>query len=67
MAKGDERAVVGASGRPEPGMVLKSGAKEIAKKLGCYSTADRDLRTNGGHFDVDSMKDQSIGRAPAEE
>lgn len=36
MAKGDNRAVIGASGKPLKGMELESGTKTIAKVLGCY-------------------------------
>jgi hypothetical protein len=34
VAKGDDRATVGASGKAEPGMVLTSGAKDVAKAIG---------------------------------
>jgi hypothetical protein len=64
MAKGDNRAVVGASGKPLPGMVLESGAKTIRNKLGQYarsSVGQTNLRTSGAHFDVDGMRDVSIG------
>ena len=64
MAKGDDRAVVGSSGKPLKGMVLESGTKEISKRLGRYTAPDMDLRTSGGHLDVDAMKDKSIGGPP---
>jgi len=58
MAKGDDRAVVGASGRPLIGMVLTSGAKTIAKVLGCYDAPSGSKQdTQGMKFDVDGMKD----------
>jgi hypothetical protein len=61
MAKGDNRAVVGSSGRPLKGMVLESGVKTVAAKLGKYST-QKDVRTKGdGHFNVSDCTDQSIG------
>jgi hypothetical protein len=41
MAKGDDRAVVGASGKPEKGMVLESGAKDVAKAIGGKDAATR--------------------------
>ena len=64
----DRRAVVGSSGRPEKGMVLDSGAKQIAEVLGRHDRASgpagrQAIRTTGGmRFDVDAMKDHSIGR-----
>ena len=64
MAKGDDRAVVGSSGRPLKGMVLESGTKEISKRLGRYTRPNDDLRTTGGHFNVDEMQDKSIGGPP---
>jgi hypothetical protein len=65
MAKGDDRAVVGASGRPERGMVLQSGAKTVAAVLGRYTTHPEGIRTKGdGHFNVSDCKDQSIGAPP---
>ena len=63
MAKGDNRAVVGASGRPLPGMILESGAKQMRNLLGQYTIA-KDLRTTGGHFNVSDMTDVSIGAPP---
>jgi len=64
MAKGDMRAVVGASGKPQEPMKLDSGAKTVAKTLGRYSQPESDLRTTGGHFNVSDMTDVSIGKAP---
>lgn len=60
--KGDDRAVVGASGRPLPGMVLESGAKQIGRILGQY-TVGKDVRTTPGgvQFNVSDCKDVSIG------
>lgn len=48
MAKGDNRAVVGASGKPEKGMVLESGARTVAKVLGSTSAPSRGKRETGG-------------------
>jgi hypothetical protein len=64
MARGDERAVVGSSGRPLKGMVLESGAKTVAAKLGKYSIG-KGVRTSGdGHFNVSDITDSSIGAPP---
>jgi hypothetical protein len=64
MAKGDDRATVGASGRPLKGMVLQSGAKTVATTLGCY-TRPEGMRTKGdGHFNVSDCVDKSIGAPP---
>jgi hypothetical protein len=67
--RSDRRAVVGASGRPEKGFVLDSGARKVAEALGRHDTPSgprsRDLKTVGGggvRFDVYGMRDQSIGR-----
>ena len=64
----DRRAVVGSSGRPEEGMVLRSGTATVAKVLGQYSSsdsADSAVRTGemnkGMRFNVGAMTDQSIG------
>lgn len=48
MAKGDNRAVVGASGKPEKGMILDSGAKTVAKVLGNTSAPSGSKRVTGG-------------------
>ncbi len=60
MAKGDNRAVVGSSGKPLPGMVLESGAKTVAKVLGKYTTHSEGMRTGDGHFNVSDMRDVSL-------
>jgi hypothetical protein len=66
MAKGDNRAVVGSSGRPLPGMVLESGTKQMRNKLGQYTTHPEGMRTSGGgmQFNVSDCKDVSIGAPP---
>ena len=57
----ERRAVVGSSGRPREGMVMRSGTQDVAKTLGKYSRKDG-FRTSGAmSFDVDAIKDQSIG------
>lgn len=48
MAKGDDRAVVGASGKPQEGMKLESGTKTIAKVLGCYDAPSKPKHEKGG-------------------
>ena len=48
MAKGDDRAVVGSSGKPLPGMILESGAKTVAKVLGDTSAPSRNKAKHGG-------------------
>jgi hypothetical protein len=62
----DRRAVVGSSGRPERGMIIDSGAKQIGSILGTVYRPEKGqnkLTTSGGmKFDVDAMKDKSIGR-----
>lgn len=64
----NRRAVVGSSGRPEKGMVLDSGAKQIAEVLGNKDRASgpagrQSIRTGGGmKFNVSDMVDHSIGR-----
>jgi hypothetical protein len=66
----DRRAVVGSSGRPEEGMVLRSGAKQVAQALGKYDRpsgphGQDTLRTGGGmKFNVSDMVDKSIGGPP---
>lgn len=64
MAKGDDRAVVGASGRPLPGMVLESGTKQMRNKLGQYTIAPEPKMRGGVQFDLSKMTDQSIGKPP---
>ena len=64
MAKGDDRATIGASGRPERGMVLDSGARTIRNKLGQYEPHNNFSTRPGVKFDVDGMRDMSIGKAP---
>jgi hypothetical protein len=44
VAKGDDRATVGASGKPEPGMILTSGTKDVAKAIGY-----KDAPSKGGN------------------
>jgi hypothetical protein len=57
MAKGDNRAVIGASGRPEVGMVLESGTKTIAKILGNRDAPSGSKSgTQGQKFDVEGMQ-----------
>ena len=68
MAKGDDRAVVGASGKPLPGMILESGTKTIAKKLGCYDRpsgphGQDTMKSGGAHFNVSDMEDRSLSSA----
>jgi hypothetical protein len=65
MAKGDDRAVVGASGRPLPGMVLESGAKQMRNKLGQYTIAPEPKMSGGMQFDMSAMKDHSINSDPS--
>jgi hypothetical protein len=66
MAKGDNRAVVGSSGRPLPGMVLESGTKQVAQKLGKYTTHKEGARFEGAmQFDMSSMVDHSIDADPS--
>jgi hypothetical protein len=66
VAKGDNRAVVGSSGRPLPGMVLESGTKQVAQKLGKYTTHPEGVRFKGGSgFDMSDMKDVSIDADPS--
>jgi hypothetical protein len=61
----DRRAVVGSSGRPLPGMILESGTKQVAAKLGKYTTHKEGMRTTGdGHFNVSDITDSSIGAPP---
>lgn len=57
----DRRAVVGSSGRPREGMVMRSGTNDVAKKLGQYSRGDSVKTTGSMNFDVDAIKDVSIG------
>jgi len=68
MAKGDNRAVVGSSGKPLPGMTLTSGAKTIAKVLGCYDRpsgphGQDTMRSGGMKFNVSDMEDKSLASA----
>ncbi len=65
MAKGDNRAVVGSSGKPREGMVLRSGTAQMRNKLGQYETAPEPKLRGGVQFDLSNAKDVSIGgRAP---
>ena len=48
MAKGDDRAVVGASGKLDKEMKLESGTKDVAKSIG-YS--DAPSRNSKGQFE----------------
>lgn len=60
MAKGDDRAVVGASGRPLPGMLLTTGTRTIAKILGRHDAPSGSKEgSQGMKFDVEGMKDVS--------
>ncbi len=68
----DRRAVVGSSGRPEQGMVLKSGAAQVAQVLGKHDRPSgphgQDNMSAGGggmKFNVSDMQDKSIGRLDA--
>ena len=61
MAKGDDRAVIGASGRPLPGMILESGTKQMRNKLGQYTIAPEPKLRGGVQFDLSTLTDQSIG------
>ena len=65
MAKGDDRAVVGSSGKPREGMVLRSGTPQVRDALGRY-TIDNPPKFKGGvQFDLSRAKDESIGgKAP---
>ena len=66
MAKGDDRAVVGSSGRPLPGMILESGTKQVAQKLGKYTTHKEGARySSASGFDMSDMKDVSIDADPS--
>jgi hypothetical protein len=63
MAKGDDRAVVGSSGKPLKGMVLESGTKQVRNALGQYTIAPEPKMRGGVQFDIG--KDESIGgKAP---
>src|SRR5271156_3844755 len=65
MAKGDNRAVVGSSGKVREGMVLRSGTPQVRDALGRY-TIDNPPKFKGGvQFDLSRAKDESIGgKAP---
>jgi hypothetical protein len=65
VAKGDDRAVVGSSGRALKGMMLESGAKTVAQKLGKYSTHKEGVRFSGTGWDLSDMKDVSIDADPS--
>lgn len=65
MAKGDNRAVVGSSGRPLPGMILESGTKQVAQKLGKYTTHKEGARYSSSGFDMSDMRDVSIDADPS--
>jgi hypothetical protein len=65
MAKGDDRAVVGSSGKPLKGMVLESGTKQVRNALGQYTIAPEPKMRGGVQFDLSRAKDESIGgKAP---
>lgn len=59
MAKGDNRAVIGASGKPQEGMVLSSGAAQIAKIIGRSDAPSKPKETGCMRF-----KEPSIGAPP---
>jgi len=60
MAKGDNRAVVGSSGKPLPGMVLESGASTVARVLGNTSAPSGSKRLHGGmRINTPDMPDHS--------
>ena len=64
MAKGDNRAVVGASGKPLKGMVLESGTPQVRDALGRY-TIEKPVKFRGGvQFDLSKATDVSIGGPP---
>jgi hypothetical protein len=65
MAKGDNRAVVGSSGRPLPGMVLESGTKQMRNKLGQYTISPEPKFRGGVQFDMSEMHDRSINADPS--
>jgi hypothetical protein len=65
MAKGDDRAVVGASGRPLKGMVLESGTPQVRDALGRYTIAKEPKMRGGAQFDMSAMKDHSIDSDPS--
>ena len=65
MAKGDDRAVVGSSGKPREGMVLRSGTKQMRNIQGQYTISPEPKLRGGMQFDIDNARDVSIGgKAP---
>jgi hypothetical protein len=65
MAKGDNRAVVGSSGKVREGMVLRSGTKQMRNILGQYTIAPEPKMRGGVQFDLSNAHDESIGgKAP---
>lgn len=66
MAKGDDRCVVGASGRPQEGMVLQSGAKQMRNKLGQYTTQPEPKMRGGVQFDLSKLEDRAFKYDPSD-
>lgn len=64
MAKGDNRAVIGASGKPLKGMVLESGTPQVRDALGRYTIAPEPKMRGGVQFDLSKATDVSIGAPP---
>jgi hypothetical protein len=65
MAKGDNRATVGSSGKAREGMVLRSGTPQVRNALGQYTIAPEPKFRGGVQFDIDNARDVSIGgKAP---